>query len=93
MKYIIQDLYHSRDCIQFLNNETTDLENLWYTMWPKKKEKDSEFRPMIFDDMKEAKRYLTEVKRRAKIDWSENAYIHKMYGYNKPEWDIYEYHG
>lgn len=93
MSYIIQDLYHSRDSIQFLNNETTDLENLWYTMWPKKKEKDSEFQPKIFEDLKEAKRYLTEVKRRAKIDWSENAHIHKMYGYNKPEWDIYEYHG
>lgn len=93
MKYIIQDLYHSRDCIQFLNNETSNLENLWYTMWPKKKEKDNDFRPMIFDDIKEAKRYLTEVKRHAKIDWSENAHIHKMYGYNKPEWDIYEYNG
>lgn len=93
MKYIIQDLYHLRDSIQFLNEETTGLENLWYTMWPKKKEKDEDYKPLIFEDIKVAKRYLIEVKRRAKIDWAENAHIHKMYGFKKPEWDIYEYHG
>ena len=40
---------------------------------------------------KTAQRFLAEVKRRARVDWSENSHIHKMYGFRKPEWDIYEY--
>jgi hypothetical protein len=92
-KYIIQDLYHSKETIQFINEDTNDLENIWTTMWPKKKEKDGDYRPKLFDDIKEAKRYLTEIKRQAKADWSENSHIHRMYGFNKPEWDLYEHRG
>lgn len=91
-KYIIQDLYHTNNSIQFINEDTTGLEDIWTTMWPKKKEKDpADYRPFIFDDKKTAQRFLAEVKRRARVDWSENSHIHKMYGFRKPEWDIYEY--
>lgn len=91
-KYVIKDLFHVRNTIQFINDDTTGLEDIWITNWPKEREKDPEdYRPMVFDDLKTAKRYLTEVKRRAKTDWSENSHIHRMYGFRKPEWDIYDY--
>ena len=90
-KYIIKDLFHSNDTIQIVNEDTTGLEDIWTTMWPKRREIDEDYRPKVFDELKEAKRYLTEVKRRARADWSENSHIHKMYGFRKPEWDIYEY--
>jgi len=81
--------------INLKQNKMSDrkLENIWTTMWPKKKEKDGDYRPKLFDDIKEAKRYLTEIKRQAKADWSENSHIHRMYGFNKPEWDLYEHRG
>lgn len=91
-KYIIQDLFHVRDTTQFINDDTTSLEDIWVTNWPRKKEKNPEdYRPLIFDDKKTAQRYLAEIKRQARVDWSENSHIHKMYGFRKPEWDLYEY--
>ena len=53
--YIIKNLYHSRDSIQFINEDTTGLEDIWTTMWPKKKEKDEDYQPKVFDDLKDAK--------------------------------------
>lgn len=91
-KFIIQNLFHSSDSIQFINEDTTGLEDIWTTMWPKKREKTpEEYRPLVFEDKKTAQRYLTEIKRQARADWSENSHIHRMYGFRKPEWDIYEY--
>jgi hypothetical protein len=90
-KYIVKNLHHSRNSIQFINEDTTGLEDIWTTMWPKEKEKDEDYQPKVFDDLKDAKRYLTEIKRQARSDWSENSHIHRMYGFSKPEWDIYDY--
>jgi len=70
---------------------------IWRTFGPRcgqRKKKRMEITDRsLFDDIKEAKRYLTEIKRQAKADWSENSHIHRMYGFNKPEWDLYEYRG
>ena len=91
-KYIIQNLFRDKDTLEFLNSDTTDLENIWYTMWPRiKSKKSEEFMPRVFDDMKTAKRFLREIRRQSKMDWSENSHIHQMYGIKKPYWDIYEY--
>lgn len=91
-KYVIKDMYHSNNMVQFINEDTTGLEDIWITSWPRNKEKTpEEYRPMVFDDKAEASRYLKEIKRQARADWSENSHIHKMYGFRKPEWDIYEY--
>lgn len=91
-KFIIQDLFGDRENIKYLSNESTGLEDLWYSYWPKSTSKDSEeFHPMIFEDKKTAKRYLTEIKRIERLDWSENSHIRQLYGARKPQWDIYEY--
>lgn len=91
-KYIIKDMFHAKDMIQFINEDTQGLDNIWVTNWPKKREKTPEdYRPLVFEDKKTAQRYLSEIKRQARVDWSENSHIHRMYGFRKPEWDIYEY--
>ncbi len=85
-------MFHAKDMIQFINEDTQGLENIWVTNWPKKREKTPEdYRPLVFEDKKTAQRYLSEIKRQARVDWSENSHIHRMYGFRKPEWDIYEY--
>jgi hypothetical protein len=90
-KYIVQDLYHSSDTIKFINQDTTGLEDIWTTMWPKSREKKGEdYRPMAFTK-KEASRYLTEIKRQSREDWAKNSHIYKFYGFRKPKWDIYEW--
>lgn len=90
-QYVIKDLYHDNEMEIYLNKDTTSLEDIWHSFWPKNKVKDERYSPKIFTDMKEAKRYLKEVKRKAKIDWQENAHMLKIYGKRKPEWDIYEF--
>ena len=91
-KYVIKDMFHAKDIVQFINEDTQGLENIWVTSWPKKKEETpEEYRPLVFEDKKTAQRYLSEIKRQARVDWSENSHIHRMYGFRKPEWDIYEY--
>jgi len=91
IKYIIQNLVHSSDTIKFINQDTTSLEDIWTTMWPKKKENTGEYyRPMLFHTKKEAKRYLTQIKRQSREDWAKNSHIYRFYGFRKPEWDIYE---
>lgn len=90
-KYVVKDLFHNSKYSQYINSDTTGLEDIWTSMWPNNKEVNEDFKPLVFDDQKTAKRYLTEIKRQARADWSENSHIHKMYGFRKPEWDIYEY--
>lgn len=91
-KYIIQDLYHSKDTFQYIENDTESLERIWVSIHPLKVPKTKEsFRPKVFDTKTEAKRYLKEIKRQARVDWQDNSHIHKSYGYRKPEWDIYDY--
>jgi hypothetical protein len=89
-KYIIKDLYHHRNAVQYVNEDTESLETIWRTIWPKNKEKDEDYKPKVFPTKTEAKRYLTEVKRQSRIDWKENSYIHKQFGLRQPIWDIYE---
>lgn len=92
-KYVIKDLFHKpKNYIRFVNDDTKSLEDIWITNWPQEKEKNPEdYRPLVFDDLKTAKRYLTEIKRESRIEWTENSHIHKRFGYEKPQWDIYDY--
>jgi len=89
-KYIIKDLFHHRDAVRFINEDTVSLETIWHTIWPKSKEKDEDYKPKVFTTKTEAKRYLSEVKRKSRIDWKENSWIHKQFGLRQPMWDIYE---
>jgi len=89
-KYIIKDIFHHRDAVQFVNEDTVSLETIWHTIWPTSKEKDEDYKPKVFTTKTEAKRYLSEVKRKSLIDWKENSWIHKQFGLRQPMWDIYE---
>jgi hypothetical protein len=89
-KYIIKDLFHHRDAVQFVNEDTVSLETIWHTIWPTSKEKDEDYKPKVFTTKTEAKRYLSEVKRKSRIDWKENSWIHKQFGLRQPMWGIYE---
>jgi len=90
-KYVIKDLYGMPKVTKFVSDSTTGLEDIWHTNWPNEKELNEEYRPKVFEDLTEAKRYLKEIKRLASRDWSESRHIYQRYGYNKPEWDIYEF--
>lgn len=92
-KYMIKDLYSDRDISYFVSDTTTSLEDIWTSgeFKDKKCKANEDFKPKIFTDLKEAKRYLKEVKRGSAKDWKENGWSYKMYGKSKPEWDIYEF--
>lgn len=90
-QYVIKDNYHDNDMFIYVCDETTSLEDIWEKFWMKKEPKDSRYTPKLFDDIKEAKRYLKEVKRKSATDWKENGHLYRVYGKNKHEWDIYEH--
>jgi hypothetical protein len=90
-KYVIKDLYSMPNAIKYICETTTGLEDIWHTIWPKEKKLDDDYKPKVFENLKEAKRYLKEIKREANKEWRDSAYIYMRYGYNKPEWDIYEF--
>lgn len=91
-KYVIKDLYSDRDISYFVSDSTTSLEDIWTSGEFKDKKREPEFKPKVFSDLREAKRYLKEVKRQRNLDWKENGWSYKMYGKSKPQWDIYEYY-
>ncbi len=88
--WVIKDLYNCKKSTNYLTDEST-LENLWVGVWPKSLPLDENYHPKVFNDINEAKRYLREIKRQSAHDWAENSHIHKMYGYSKHEWDLYDY--
>lgn len=88
--WVIKDLYHSKGVFLYITEGST-LEDLWQTHWPVSRKLDDDYNPKVFTDLSEAKRYLKEIKRQSARDWAENSHIHKLYGYNKYEWDIYEH--
>lgn len=88
-QFIIKDLYHDSELELYLSNESTSLEDLWHGLWKKNTPYDERYNPKIFDDIKEAKRYLKEIKRKYKKEWEENQYFLKIYGKRKYDWDIY----
>jgi hypothetical protein len=90
-KYIIKDLYHDSDLEMYVADETTSREDIWHKCCEKNKKKDERFTPKVFTELKEAKLYLKEVKRRAEIDWKENGHMYRVWGKNKFCWDIYEF--
>jgi hypothetical protein len=89
--YVIKDLYHDSGMEMYLADETTSLEDIWHKCWMKGTEKDERYTPKVFTNIKEAKRYLKEIKRKASIDWSENSHMYRAWGKSKFCWDIYEY--
>ena len=91
-KYIIKDLYSDNDIHYFVSDSTTSLEDIWISGYFKDKKRNTDnFQPKIFTDLKDAKRYLKEVKRGRDKDWKENGWSYKIYGKSKPQWDIYDY--
>lgn len=90
-KFVLKDLIHDKEFALYLSNESTSLEDLWHSLWPKKLPYDEKYKPKVFDDIKEAKRYLKEVRRKFKKEWEENSHVLKIYGKRKYDWDIYEY--
>ena len=90
-RFVIKDLFHDNEMELYLNKETTSVEDIWQSYWPKNVAKDERYIPKVFDNVKEAKRYLKEIRRKASIEWQENGHILKLYGKRKYDWDLYEY--
>lgn len=92
-KYVIKDLYSDRDISYFVSDSTTSLEDIWKSghFKDKNRKPNEDFKPKVFYDLKEAKRYLKEVKRLSNQEWKENGWINKIHGKSKSQWDIYEY--
>lgn len=90
-RFVIKDLFHDDEMEVYLSNQTTSVEDIWHSYWLKKTPKDERYKPKVFDNLKEVKRYLKEVRRKAKIEWEVNGHMLKTYGKRKYEWDIYEH--
>lgn len=90
-KYVIKDLYHDSTMEMYVADETTSREDIWHKYWEKGNKKDERYTPKVFTDLKEAKLYLKEVKRKSAVDWKENGHLYRVWGKNKFSWDIYEY--
>jgi hypothetical protein len=90
-QYVIKDNYHDNEMFLYISDDTTSLEDIWQKLWMKKEPKDSRYTPKLFDDIKEAKRYLKEIKRKSTIEWKENEHLYRVYGKNKYQWDVYEH--
>lgn len=79
MKYTIQD--PQSNC--FISNETTTIDNIWYSIGNKKTIK-------YFDDLIEAKLYLHEISIASEKDWARYGWLYEAKGHTKPKWNIYE---
>ncbi len=90
-KYVIKDLYHDSTMEMYVADETTSREDIWHKFWERGVKRDERYTPKVFTDLKEAKLYLREVKRKSAIDWKENSHLYRVWGKNMFSWDIYEY--
>jgi hypothetical protein len=88
MKYTIKDLYSIPDSVQYLSEQTTSLEDLWFVQHYKQNE-NPVLRAKVFTDLQEAKRWLKEVKMYAAADWRDNAEVYSQFGRSKPNFEIY----
>jgi len=94
-KYIIVERNRRWNAFDFLNESTKGLDEIWETHCPYKVNEDekSNLKPLIFDNRSEAIKYKDKIQSDYNRDWSENGYIHKMYGDSKPKWKVEEYFG
>ena len=92
-KYIVVDNNSHPDSFDFINEDTTDLDNIWYSTCPYKIEKSEleKIKPLIFENKSVAKLFKNKQQRYSNDDWKKNSHIHKIYGISKPKWRISEY--
>jgi len=92
-KYIVAERNRSRDAFDFVNEDTTDLGDIWHTHCPYKLDNDQidRLKPLVFEKRAEAVKYKDTQQSQANHDWRENGYIHKRYGHSKSKWKVEEY--
>lgn len=94
-KYIVVERNRKWDSFDFLNEDTTGLNEIWETHCPYKlsEEEKNRLRPLIFDKRSEAVKYKDKIQSDHNRNWAENSYVYKMYGDSKPKWKVEEYTG
>ena len=94
-KYIVVERNRKWDSFDFLNEDTTGLNEIWETHCPYKlsEEEKNGLRPLIFDNRGEAVKYKDKIQSDYNRNWMENSYVYKMYGDSKPKWKVEEYTG
>tara|TARA_B100000963_G_scaffold361470_1_gene397062 strand:- start:3115 stop:3417 length:303 start_codon:yes stop_codon:yes gene_type:complete len=94
-KYIVTERCRKNKSFAFVNEDTKNLENIWITECPYNLpiEKQSELRPLIFQNRQDALKYKQRQQVLANDDWYELQYTYKMYGDSKPKWVVESYKG
>lgn len=94
-KYIIVERNRRWETFDFINDGTTNLDDIWHTTCPynlNEIERDK-LSPLIFDNRSEAIKYKDRQQSYYNNDWKENSYIYKFHGFSKPKWKVEEYTG
>ena len=92
-KFVIKDLYSSRDAYFVVNNETTSLEDIYWSIVIKDKKRPSVEIDAKYFTEKEGKRYLKEIKRIAAADYKKDSAAYILFGKSKHDWDLYQVSG
>ena len=92
-KYVVIENNSHSDSFDFINEDTTDLDDIWYSTCPYKIEKSEmeKLKPMLFENRSDAKLFKDMQQRYSNNDWEKNRHIHKTYGYSKPKWKVVKY--
>jgi hypothetical protein len=75
----------------YLAEESSSRTDIWWKFWEINKPKDERYTPKVFNNLKEAKEYLKEIKNISAKDWKENNHVYQLYGKRKFSWEIAEY--
>lgn len=94
-KYIVVERKSRWKTFDFINDDTTGLDDIWHTSCPYKINEDEKdrLRPLIFDNRSEAVKYKDTQQSYSDYDWGNNGYYYKMHGKSKPKWKVEEYNG
>ena len=92
-KYVVIENNSYSDSFDFINEDTTDLDNIWHTTCSYEIEKSEmeKLKPMLFENRSDAKLFKDTQQRYSNNHWLENGHILKMYGSSKPKWKVVEY--
>lgn len=94
-KYIIVERNRNWDAFDFVNEDTTGLNDIWETHCPYNlsEEEKTNLQPLTFDNRSEAIKYKDKLQSDHNRIWMEKSHIYKIYGYSKPKWKVEEYYG
>jgi len=94
-KYIVVERNRKWDYFDLINEDTTDLGDIWESHIPYKLniEERPNIKPLIFDKRGEAVKYKNKIQSDYNRDWEGNKWNYKMYGDSKPKWRVEEYTG